>query len=208
MRAMASPANNLASRLVQGALDRGLADKVALREGERAWTYGQLADQVARFAAALRSLKIGRGERVAMLVRDTLEGAAAILGTIHAGAVAVPMSELARAHDIKTYLEHCGAVAAVVDDELARILDEVRAEVAELREIVVVGDLPDGEGVSGNLRSFTSVVDAAAPGAAAQAVEPGDVCVILYSAGVPTDDLRGVAHTHATPIAALPVKPT
>jgi benzoate-CoA ligase len=199
---MPSPAHNLAARLVQGALDRGLGDKVALREGDRTWTFAQLADQVTRFASALRALKIGRGERVAMLVRDTLEGAAAILGTIHAGAVAVPMSELARAHDIKTYLEHCGAVAAVVDDELARTLDEARAEVAELREILVVGELPSGEGVSGDLRDFAAVVAAATPGAGAQAVEPGDMCVILYSAGVPTDDLRGVAHSHATPMAA------
>lgn len=202
MRPMPSPAHNLAARLVQGALDRGLADKVALREGERTWTYAQLADQVTRFASALRTLKIGRGERVAMLVRDTLEGAAAILGTIHAGAVAVPMSELARAHDIKQFLEHCGAVAAVVDDELALILDEARAEVAELREILVVGELPSGEGVSGDLRDFAAVVAAATPGSGAQAVEPGDVCVILYSAGVPTDDLRGVAHSHVTPFAA------
>jgi benzoate-CoA ligase family protein len=202
MRRMPSPAHNLAARLVQGALDRGLGDKVALREGERSWTYAQLADQVTRFASALRTLKIGRGERVAMLVRDTLEGAAAILGTIHAGAVAVPMSELARAHDIKTYLEHCGAVAAVVDDDLARTLDEARAEVADLREILVVGDLPSGEGVSGDLRDFAAVVAAAVPGSGAQAVEPGDMCVILYSAGVPTDDLRGVAHSHATPMAA------
>jgi benzoate-CoA ligase len=199
---MPSPANNLAARLVQGALDRGLADKVALREGERAWTYAELADQVMRFAAALRTLKIGRGERVAMLVRDTLEGAAAILGTIHAGAVAVPMSELARAHDIKTYLEHCGAVAAVVDDDLAKTLDEARSEVAELREIIVAGDLPSGEGVSGDLHDYAQVVAAATPAAAAQAVEPGDVAVILYSAGVPTDALRGVAHSHATPVAA------
>src|SRR5262245_31559271 len=129
---MPSPSNNLAARLCQGALDRGLGDKVALREGDRQWTYAELADQVGRVASALRARRIGGGERVAMLVRDTLEGAAAILGTIHAGAVAVPMSELSRAPDVRTYLEHCGAVAAVVDDELAAVLDEARAEVPDL----------------------------------------------------------------------------
>jgi benzoate-CoA ligase len=193
---MPSPSHNLAVRLCQGALDRGLADRVALREGERAWTFGQLADQVARVASALRSLRIGRGERVAMLVRDTLEGAAAILGTIHAGAVAVPLSELIRAHDLRTLLAHCGAVAAIAEDELAQVLDEARGDVPDLREILVVG-AADAAGA----RSFASLVAGAAPGPAA-AVEPSDLAILLYSAGVPTDDLRGVAHSHATPWAA------
>jgi benzoate-CoA ligase len=193
---MPSPSKNLAGRLCQGALERGLGDKIALREGDRQWTYAQLADQVGRVASALRALRIGRGERVAMLVRDTLEGAAAILGTIHAGAVAVPMSELARAPDVRTYLEHCGAVAAVVDDELAAVLDEARAEVPELREILCVGTAgPAGA------RDFHAVVQGAAPTGPA-AVESTDVCLILYSAGVPHDDMRGVAHSHGTPFAA------
>jgi benzoate-CoA ligase len=196
---MPSPSNNLAVRLCQGALDRGLADKVALREGDRAWTYAQLADQVSRVASALRALRIGRGERVAMLVRDTLEGAAAILGTIHVGAVAVPMSELSRAPDVRTYLEHCGAVAAVVDDELSLVLDEARADVPELREILCFGGAAGG--TPAGSRDFDALVRDALPLGAA-AVEPSDVCLILYSAGVPADDIRGVAHSHATPMAA------
>ena len=180
---MPSPAHNLAGRLCQGALDRGLADKVALREGDRAWTYAELTERVGRFAAALRARGVGRGERVALLVRDTLEGAAAVLGTIWAGAVAVPLSELARAHDVRIYLAHAGAVAAVGEAELAEVLDAARADVPALREILAA----DAGG------------DAPVPAAA---VEPGDVCLILYSAGAPTDDLRGAAHSHATPLAA------
>ncbi len=191
---MPSPSHNLAAVLCQSALDRGLGDKIALREGERAWTFAQLADQVARVSAALRALRITRGERVAILTRDTLEGAAAILGTIHAGAVAVPLSELARAHDVRTYLDHAGCVAAIVDGSLQAVLDEARGDVAALREVIAVG----AEAREAGERDFHALVAAAAVGPAA-AVEPGDVCLILYSAGTPTDDVRGVAHSHATP---------
>jgi benzoate-CoA ligase len=196
---MPAPAHNLAAQLCQGAIGRGLGDRPALREDERVWTYAQLTDQVARVASALRALRIGRGERVALLVRDTLEGAASILGAIWAGAVAVPMSELSRAHDVRTYLEHCGAVAAIVDENLAEVLDEARAEVPDLRELIVVGDRPAGE--EGAFRHYDVLVHAAAPGAPAP-VEPSDVCLILYSAGLPAEGLRGVAHSHATPMAA------
>lgn len=194
---MTSPSHNLAHRLCQGALDRGFADKVALREGERAWTFGQLADQVGRVASALRALRLGRGDRVAVMTRDTLEGAASILGIIHAGASAVPLSELSRAHEVRTFLDHAGCVAAVVDADLLPVLDEARADVPALREVIVVGVARRDAGE----RDYHALVAGAAPGPAAD-VDPAEPCLILYSAGTPSDDLRGVSHSHATALAA------
>jgi benzoate-CoA ligase len=192
---MVSPSHNLAVRLL-GAAKRGLGDKIALREGDRFWSYEQLEDQVGRVSAALRTLRVARGERVAILMRDTLEAAASILGVIHAGAVAVPLSELARPSDLRTYLEHCGAVCAIVDGELEPALDEVRAQVDDLREVLCVGARQAGE------RDFHSIVRAAAPAPSAAAVEAHDMCLILYSAGASPEELRGVPHSHEAPLAA------
>ena len=74
---MAGPGDKLAARLLDGALERGWEGRVALREGDRTWTYAQLADQAARMATVLRTLRVSRGERVALLMRDTLDAAAA-----------------------------------------------------------------------------------------------------------------------------------
>ncbi|HEY2733774.1 MAG TPA: AMP-binding protein, partial [Polyangiales bacterium] len=104
---------NLASWLLDSALASGTGPRVALREGERAWTYNELADRVARMSAALRTLRLQRGERVLVLMSDTLEAATAILGTIHAGAIAVPVSELATPDDVQEYVLHCGANIAI-----------------------------------------------------------------------------------------------
>src|SRR5215204_281123 len=93
--------NNLAAWLIDGALANGVGGRTALREGDKAWTYDELASQVSKTAAALRGLRLQRGERVLILMRDTLEAAAAILGTIHAGAIAVPVSELATPDDVQ-----------------------------------------------------------------------------------------------------------
>jgi benzoate-CoA ligase len=191
---MPSPTDNLAARLLEGAARHG--DRVALREGERAWTYAVLADEVARISTALRGLGLQRGERVAILMRDTLEAAASILGVIHAGAVAVPLSELVRPSDLRTYLTHCGAVAAIVDSELDPALDEIRGEVVALREVLCVGAGSAGE------RDFHTIVRAAAPAATAAPVLTTDLCLILYSAGASPEELRGVPHTHAAPLAA------
>ena len=201
---MGSPRENLAARLLGTALDRGWGERVALRERDRAWTYAQLADQTARVSTALRTLRIGRGERVAVFMRDSLETAAAILGAIHAGAIAVPISELARPLNVRDYLNDSGAVAAIVHASLEPTLDEIRAEVPNLREVLCTKG--EGKRTPGE-RDFHSAVRASAPSPEAMAVSTNDVAFILYSAGSvkrgPSGERRGVPHVHGTPIAAF-----
>jgi benzoate-CoA ligase family protein len=189
---MGSAEDNIAARVLADVAGRGNADKVALRQADRAWTYGQVAEQVARVANALRSLRLSRGERVVVLMRDTLEAAVSLLGIVHAGGVAVPLSELSTAEDVKDLVLHAGAVIAVVDGDLEPMIDQVRAETPDLREVMCVGARAAGE------RDFHSLVAAASTQSTAMSVDPGDVCLLLYSAGSGPDELRAVPHSHKT----------
>src|SRR5262245_35115177 len=166
---------NLAAWLIEGALAKGAGPRTALREGGRAWTYDELADQVARASAALRGLRLQRGERVLILMRDTLEAAAAILGTIHAGAIAVPISELATPDDVQDYVQHAGAVIAVTDGAHEVVLDAIRNETPDLREVVCVNAKLAGS------HDFHKLIE----GAIVQPSAPNgdeDVSLLLYSA--------------------------
>ncbi len=187
---------NLAASLFERARLEGWGRRVALRQGDRAWTYDQLGAQVGRVASALRSLRVSPGERVALLMRDTLEAAASLLGVIHAGAVAVPLSELSTATDVKAYLQHAGVAVAIVEASLEPALDEIRAELPALREVLCVG------AGSAGLRDFHAMVAAAAPHGAPAVVLADHPSVLLYSAGAGPDELRGVPHTAATIAAA------
>ena len=130
---------NLAAWLIEGALAKGAGPRTALREGGRAWTFDELADHVARTSSALRGLRLQRGERVLLLMRDTLEAAAAILGVIHAGAIAVPISELATPDDVQDCVLHAGAVIAITDGAHEAVLDAIRNETPDMREVICVG---------------------------------------------------------------------
>ena len=186
-----SSAGNLAAWLLESALGSGAGARTALREGDRAWTFDELAAMVGKTSAALRGLKLGRGERVLILMRDTLEAAAAILGTIHAGAIAVPVSELATADDLQDYVRHCGAVMAVVDDDLEDVLDAARTEAPDLREVICVGAKLAGS------HDFAGLVAAAQPLPPAPS-GASDVALLLYSAGSGPGELRAVPHTQHT----------
>jgi benzoate-CoA ligase family protein len=163
-----------------------------LREGDRAWTYDELNDRVTRLSGAMRAtLRLQRGERVLILMRDTLEAGAAILATIHAGAVAVPVSELSTPDDVQDYVLHAGAVIAVTDDTHEAVLDAVRNETPDMRDVICVGAmLPSSH-------DFRALCEAATPLPAAP-TGPTDVCLLLYSAGSGPGELRAVPHSQRT----------
>jgi benzoate-CoA ligase family protein len=182
---------NLASWLLDSALAAGAGSRIAVRQDDRAWTYDELANAVAKTSSALRGLKLQRGERVLVLMRDTLETAAAILGAIHAGAIAVPVSELATPDDVREYVLHAGATIAIADVEHEAVLDAVRNETPDLREVICVGAKLPGS------HDFVGLIDGAQPMAAAPSGAT-DVCLLLYSAGSGPGELRAVPHSQRT----------
>jgi benzoate-CoA ligase len=183
---------NLAAAL----LGAGAPEAPALLEPERAWSYAHLSEVSRRFGAALVQLGVRRGDRVAVLMPDGMEAAASILGAIYVGAIAVPMTELGRAFDLRAMMRDAGAAVAVVHRSLEPILDEVRRELPTLREVVTVGGAQGGE------HDFDALIAAARPH---PAPAPGDnsPAFILYSAGGESREPRGVVISHRTPPAAF-----
>jgi benzoate-CoA ligase len=186
-----SQVGNLAAWVLDGALAAGAGPRCALREGDRAWSYDELALTVARLSSALRAMRLGRGERVLILMRDTLEASAAILAAIHAGAVAVPVSELATPDDLREYVLRAGAVIAIVDDAHEQVVDAIRSATPDLREVICVGPK------LASSHDFQTVALAAQPQPPV-AVAPSDVCLLIYSAGSGPGEVRAVPHSQRT----------
>ena len=96
----------------------GRADKPAFIDPRGTWTYGQLADRVARFAASLRALGVRREERVLIALLDTIDWPTAFLGCLKAGVVAVPVNTLMTEDDYRFMLADSRARVLVVSDAL------------------------------------------------------------------------------------------
>jgi benzoate-CoA ligase family protein len=184
---------NLSAWLFASGRHQGDLQRPALHEGERSVSYASLADSVARLAGALRGLGLEQGERVAVVMRDTIEAATAILAVIHAGAVAVPMSELATADDLVDYLVHCEAAMVIVDLEHRPVVESAKAETPKVRAVVISGGEPSDE------RAMAGLIAAAEPIDAVEQ-DAGETCLLLYSAA-PTE-LRAARHCQRTVAAA------
>lgn len=193
---MAELGENLVDRILQGASAAGWGERVALRQARVELTFDQLAARVATTASALRGLGLGRGDRVAIYSPDSVDSAVAILAAIYAGCIALPVSELSAANDLRNRLNNAGASGVLVHESLRATLEEIRGEVESIREVVTLG--ADGE--------LADLSHAAEP-IEAERVRSDEPAFLLYSAGASNeasdDGLRGVLHVHGTPIRAF-----
>ncbi|MFN3495856.1 MAG: AMP-binding protein, partial [Hydrogenophaga sp.] len=114
------------------------ADKTALIDDRETLTYGELADQVQRCAAALTSLGLRREERVLLLMHDCTDWVVAFLGALHAGVVPVAVNTLLPAQDYGYMLANSRAQAALVSGALLPTLQAALAsQPTEVKQVVV-----------------------------------------------------------------------
>lgn len=189
---------NLSAWIFESARRHGDAQRPALTQGERSVSYASLEDTVAKLAGALRELGLVEGERVAIVMRDTIEAVTSILGVIHCGGVAVPLSELATADDLVEHLVQCEAAMVIVDPEHREVIDSARAGASKLRHVLALGSR-GSRSTSEHDLSAQIARAAPIPAVVRAATAP---CLMLYSAGPALTAARGIGHSAQTIAAA------
>src|SRR5262249_36644745 len=138
----------------------------------RSVTYGQVAAQVGRFRARLRSLGVGCGDRVAILADNSADWVVAYLAAIAHGAAAAPLNTRPAAGDRERVLDDLDPAAVVGDPAyLSRVSGDHRS-----RRLVPMG--------TDATRPDTSAIDGSE-------ARPAEVGVLCYTSGT-TGDPRGV----------------
>ena len=161
----------------------------ALICGEQTLSYAELAGEVARAANALRALGASPGDRVLLLMRDTPEFAAAWLGAVHAGAVAVALNTKLSEAEYRHIRTDSGARLAIVEDVFARARPDLTTENASEGSLVIAG------ASAGPALSWREALARAAPQATPCAARAEDPAFWLYSSGT-TGKPKGIIHAH------------
>ncbi|MEX1908823.1 AMP-binding protein [Janibacter sp. Y6] len=108
---------------------------------ERVLTYAELADEHARWAGWLRSAGVDPGERVAVHLGNVPDFVVAMLGTLRAGCVHVPVNPMFQHAELVHELGDSGAAVVVTSADLAQRAATAAAE-SGVGALVVVGDGP------------------------------------------------------------------
>jgi long-chain acyl-CoA synthetase len=128
-------------------------------------SYRELDELSMQFACYLqKTLGLTRGERVAIMLPNTLQYPIAMCGAFRAGLVVVNVNPLYTARELRHQLEDSGARAIVILENFAHILEEVIADTA-IEHVVTtgVGDMlkfPKGPIVNFVLRRIKRAVPA------------------------------------------------
>jgi long-chain acyl-CoA synthetase len=122
------------------------AEEIGVRCDDRFSTYPELFGRALRATRGLSELGVGAGDRIALLLRNSIEFLEASIATVPLGASAVPINWHWRGDEIAHVLSDSGAKVLIVHAEL---WPQIAASVPEqLIRIVVGGDgsapAPDG----------------------------------------------------------------
>ncbi len=152
------------------------------------YTFHELAQRSNQFAGMLRERGVQRGEFVAIYLPNYPEFLVALLGTLKAGAVAMPLYHLFGPDGLAYRLADADPPLVVTDVEGVETLERVESA-AVPDDVVVVRDR-DTEHLA-----FDTLLDAHSPHFDAVDTRPEDPAVLFYTSGT-TGDPKGVLQAH------------
>lgn len=188
------------SNTVDGVLRRSarrVPGRVALRYGERVWTYAELDTAVSRAAQVLRDMGLGHGERVGAYAHNSDAYLIGFLACSRAGLVHVPVNQNLVGDDLAYIVGQSGSSLVLADPDLApRLTGDV--------PVIALRDTDD------------SLLARLATAAAYDGEEPGaeDLVQLLYTSGttaLPKGAMmthRALVHEYVSAITALDHKET
>jgi acetyl-CoA synthetase len=186
---------------------RTTPDAVAIRDtgeapGEHGddtpFTYAELERAANRLAHALRRLGVARGDRVAIVMPQRFETAAAHIALGRLGAVGMPLSMLFGPDALEYRLNDSAACVAIVDESAIANLHLARATCPALRSVIAVGaargqgDIDWFDALAAEPAAFTPV-----------ATRADDAAVLIYTSGT-TGPPKGALIPHRALIGNLP----
>jgi fatty-acyl-CoA synthase len=124
---------------------RVFADRIAVVDEDRRYTYAQFLDRTLRLAGALRALGVPEGGRVAVLCPNTHVLLEAHYGVPFAGAVLVALNPRLTASDLTRIVEHAGAAVLIYDESFEETAAAIAQGVGDTLRLVRAGGTDEYE---------------------------------------------------------------
>jgi benzoate-CoA ligase family protein len=189
---------NAASRFLDRNLLEGNGDRVALRCGDEAVTYAELAGLTNRVGNVLRELGARREERVLLALSDGPEFVASWYAALKIGAVTAEAYTFLQAHEYAYYLRYARPRVVIVDEIALPRVREACRDLAGRPALLVLGDEPLEPGE----HRFAALVAEASDLLEPAPTSRDDLAIWKFTTGS-TGDSKAAVHTMCSPLVAF-----
>ncbi|AQU80487.1 long-chain fatty acid--CoA ligase [Planococcus faecalis] len=178
---------NIVSILAQNALRH--PDKPALVFEDRSYTYHEFNRMVNQLANGLISLGIKKGEKIALMMKNSDYFAISYYAVAKTGAVIVPMNFRLVAREANYILDQSDSVFVICDQEYEKMIHDASSTIPAVRQVIIVETAEN--------KGSLSLQDVLSKNSAEPAVEINntDDLHILYTSGT-TGNPKGAVFDH------------
>ena len=119
---------------------------VALKDRTRTFTYPQANKRVNKLAHSLLSLGLSKGDKVAVLLENSIEIVEVYLATAKTGIIIVPINFRLVSSEVEYIADNSDAKAFIVHDEFASTVDPIKDRIKNIAadNYIVVGQAVEG----------------------------------------------------------------
>jgi len=166
-------------------------DAAAVVFGDERLTYAQFGARVARSVNLMRSLGIGKGDKVATMLGNSREALELVWAVPAVGAALVPLSPLLMPAGLASLLRDCDAKCLVSQRSMLPTLEAMSADLAPL----LPGRVLLIDGASGDFGDYGTLTGAQRETFEPESCGPDDLFNIMYTSGT-TGLPKGIMHSH------------
>ncbi len=169
---------------------------VMLKDSQRSFTYPEVNRRVNKLAHSLLSLGLTKGDKVAVLLENSIEIVEVFLATAKTGIIIVPINFRLVSAEVEYIVADSDAKAMIVHDEFTSTVDPIKSNLKNIApdNYIAVGQAVDG------YRSYDAFIENAADNEPEIEVAPEDTWILIYTSGT-TGKPKGVIRSHESHIA-------
>ena len=169
---------------------------VMLKDSQRSFTYPEVNKRVNQLAHSLLSLGLSKGDKVAVLLENSIEIVEVFLATAKTGIIIVPINFRLVSAEVEYIADNSDAKAFIVHDEFTSTVDPIKAKLTNIApdNYIAVGQAVEG------YRSYDGFIENASDSEPDIEVAPADTWVLIYTSGT-TGKPKGVVRSHESHIA-------
>jgi long-chain acyl-CoA synthetase len=173
--------------------------KIAIALGDHRLSYSKLDEASDKVANALIKMGVGDGDRVAMLLPNSIEFVILFFGIIKIGAIAVPLDTKYKVGELVSLLDDSQPKVLVTESPFLEPLVPSLPRFNYIKHVIELGSRYDGR-----FLSYQEIMATSSTKKIEIGPEPEDIASILYTSG-PSFHPRGVMLSHQALIAGATI---